>query len=331
MRLKKHFKAEDTSGAKLSVSTKGTDEFVNSAFGLSAHWGIYSLSNHGNEWIYYNDRLNFNDYKKRMTLFNPGRFNANEWGDLLLESNMKFLLITAKHHDGFCMWDTKQTDFKITNTAFGRDVLEELSVALAQRNLKLHFYYSLVDWTHPSYRTDWNDYIRFYQNQLRELCNEYGEIGGIIFDGYWPQQELEGDEIEWFQARGKWDLAGTYDLIHTLQPNAVISNNTHILPLNGEDYQVWELDLPGENTTGFNCESIGDKPLACWWNVNAGWSYQPWNHNLKSAQELYDVYKSARKRGSVFFLNVGPRPYGDIHPDEQAVLRQIGMMIRRNL
>ncbi len=186
-------------------------------------------------------------------------------------------------YDGFCLWDSALTDFKITNTPFRRDVLAELSAALHERGLGLHFYYSLLDWTHPAYRKDWDAYVAYYQGQLRELCSYYGEIGGILFDGYWPRQIWETEEeLEWFAPRGPWDLAGAYDLIHTLQPNAVITNNTHILPLKGEDYQVWELDLPGENTTGFNCTEVGDKPTACWWNLNAGWSYQPWNYRLKA-------------------------------------------------
>ena len=96
----------------------------------------------------------------------------------------------------------------------------------------------------------------------------------------------------------------------------------------GEDYQVWEVELPCENTTGFNPTEIGDKPTACWWNLNAGWSYQPWNHNLKSADEIIAAYQAARERNAVFFLNVGPRPFGDINPAEQHVLREIGTRLR---
>jgi alpha-L-fucosidase len=189
-----------------------------------------------------------------------------------------------------------------------------------------------VDWTHPAYRVDWPAYVSYYQNQLRELCTSFGPLGGIIFDGYWPRNPLDADGMqEYFAPRGAWELAGAYDLIHQLQPDAMVANNTHILPLQGEDYQVWELDLPGENKIGFNCTEIGDKPTACWWNLNAGWSYQPWNHNVKSAEEIFATYRAVRARDAVFFLNVGPRPFGDIHPEEQHVLRQIGQAIHRDL
>jgi alpha-L-fucosidase len=328
MKIKEQYTAEDTTQAKHQATPEGVLKFQRAGYGLSVHWGLYSLSTQGTEWTYYRDQIPYDKYVRRMDRFSPTRFNADEWADLMLESGLKFLIITSKHHDGFCLWDTALKDFKVTRTPFGRDILAELANALHERGLGLHFYYSLVDWTYPAYRNDWEAYVDYYQGQIRELCSNFGMIDGIIFDGYWPRQEFDpGRETEYFVPRGPWDLAGTYDLIHELQPQAVIANNTHIPPLPGEDYQVWELDLPGENTTGFNTTEMGDKPTACWWNLNAGWSYQPWHHALKNAREIFDVYRLARAKDAVFFLNVGPRPFGDIHPDEQRVLREIGSLL----
>lgn len=329
MKAKRPCKAEDTNRVRCEASPGGVRRFQKAAFGLSAHWGLYSLSRSGDEWIYFKDRIPLEVYRKRMAQFNPIRFNAAEWADLMVEAGMKFLLITSKHHDGFCLWDTKLTGFKVTHTPFRRDILAELAEALRARGIDLHFYYSLVDWTHPDYRRDWAAYVAYYQGQVRELCTGFGRIGGVLFDGYWPRQACEGEFRDYFAARGPWDLAGTYDLIHKLQPAAVITNNTHIPPLRGEDYQIWELDLPGENKIGFNCTEIGKKPTACWWNLNAGWSYQPWNHALKTPEEILRTYREVRARGAVFLLNVGPRPWGDIHPEEQSALRRIGEMIRQ--
>jgi alpha-L-fucosidase len=324
------YHVEDTSSATREASAKGVSRFTQAGVGLSAHWGLYALSTESNEWIYFHNRIPLDVYKERMQRFNPTRFHAEEWADLMVEAKMQFLLITTKHHDGFCLWDTEHTDFKITNTTFKRDVLAELAEALRQRNISLHFYYSLVDWTHPAYRRDWPSYVSYYQNQIRELCTRFGPIGGFLFDGYWPRSKNETADLQlYFDARGPWDLAGTYDLIHELQPDAVITNNTHVPPLRGEDYQIWELDLPGQNKAGFNCTEVGNKPTACWWNLNTGWSYQPWNHNVQSAEEILATYRAVRSSGSVFLLNVGPRPFGDIHPEEQAVLRQFGQAIRR--
>jgi len=321
------YTVEDTSRCKLQASPEGVKAFVEDAFGLCAHWGLYSINGRG-EWVLWQERIPFEVYRRRLEEFNPTRFNAEEWADLVLESGQRFLVITSKHHDGFCLWDTALTDWKVTNTPFGRDALAELAPALRDRGLKLHFYYSLLDWTHPTYRADWPAYVAYYQGQVRELCTNFGEIGGIIFDGYWPRHKCEGEEAEWFAPRGEWDLGGTYDLIHTLQPHAVVSNNTHVLPLPGEDCQVWELDLPGENTAGFNTTEIGDRAKAVWWNVNVGWAYAPRTHAVKSADTLLDTLGRVKQAGAVFFLNVGPRPFGDIHPEEQRVLREIGQRRR---
>jgi len=331
MKLKEQYTVENTSSVQLQATERGVHRWQMAGYGLSVHWGLYSLSTKGNEWIYYNDQILYDEYRQRMLRFNPTRFNAEEWADLMVEAGQKFLIITSKHHDGFCLWDTPLTDFKVMNTPFGRDILAELAKALHHRKMGLHFYYSLVDWTHPAYRNDWPTYVDYYQAQIRDLCTNFGEIGGFIFDGYWPRQEFEsGTEADYFSPRGIWDLTRTYDLIHELQPDAVIANNTHVPPLPGEDYQVWELDLPGENKIGFNTTEVGDKPTACWWNLNAGWSYQPWNHTLKSSGEIMNVYHRVRKKEAVFFLNVGPRPFGDIHPDEQRTLREIGALIRED-
>ena len=327
MFTKTDYLVEDTSSARLASSDEGMQQFVEAGFGLSVHWGLYSLVK-GTEWAYYQERIPYDDYRALMGRFDPTRYNADEWADLMLEIGQKFVIITSKHHDGFCMWDTALTDFRVTNAAFGRDVLAELADALHARGLALHFYYSLLDWTHPAYCNDWDGYVGYYQGQIRELCTQFGEIGGFVFDGYWPRQGFEGEETDWFEPRGAWDLAGTYDLIHELQPDAVVANNSHVLPCPGEDYQVWELDMPGENTIGFNTTDTGDRPTASWWNVNSGWSYQPWRHAVKPVSTLLGTYRAVRERGAVCILNVGPRSFGDIHPQEAQVLRELGQMIK---
>jgi len=323
------YTVEDTSAATLRATPEGVAAFVNARFGLSVHWGLYALNGRG-EWVYFVERIPFAVYRQRLAQFNPTRFDAEEWADLMLEAGQKFLVITSKHHDGFCLWDTPSTDWKITNTPFRRDALGELAAALRDRGIALHFYYSILDWTHPAYRRDWPAYVAYYQGHVRELCTRFGKIGGILFDGYWPRTIFNGpDEAEYFPPRGPWDLAGTYDLIHSLQPGAVVVNNTHVLPLRGEDYQVWELDMPGENTVGFNTTEVGDTPKAVWWNLNSGWAYAPRNHAVKDPAEIVAKLREAHRRGAVFALNVGPRPWGDIHPDEQLALRRIGQLLRR--
>jgi len=319
----------EPSAAKLQASEEGVRAFKEAAFGLSVHYGLYSLNGRG-EWVYYLERIPLATYKHRLEAFDPKRFNAEEWADLMLEADQKALLVTSKHHDGFCLWDSDLTEWNVTRTPFKRDLIAELATALHDRGLGLHFYYSLVDWTHPAYREDWPAYVAYYQGQLRELLTRYGTIDGVLFDGYWPRTVFEGDaEQTYFPPRGAWDLGGTYDLIHTLQPGAMIVNNTHVTPLAGEDYQIWELDMPGENTIGFNGTELGDKPIAVWWNLNAGWGYAPRTHQVKRPETLLETMRKAREKATDFFwLNVGPRPWGDIHPEEQQALRRIGQLRR---
>ncbi|MHB1356146.1 MAG: alpha-L-fucosidase, partial [Anaerolineae bacterium] len=283
MANKEHFTVEQV-GEAGQASPEGVQAFVQAKYGLTAHWGLYSLNGRG-EWVYFAERIPFETYHQRMQAFNPYRFDAEEWADLMVEAGVKFFALTSKHHDGFCLWDSALTDFKVTNSAFKRDIIGELAPKLRERGIALHYYYSLVDWTHPAYRTDWAAYVAYYQQQLRELLTNYGEIGGVVFDGYWPRSEIT-EGAEYFTAGGPWDLTGTYKLIHELQPNAVVANNTHVLPLSGEDYQVWELDLPGENTIGFNTSETGNLPYAAWWNLNRGWAYAPRTHAVKSADEI---------------------------------------------
>ncbi len=320
------YTVEDTSSVRLKATPEGIAAFVDARFGLTAHWGLYALIAKG-EWALHHKRIPHDEYKALADRFNPTRFDADEWADLLLESGQKFFLITTKHNDGFCLWDTKLTSFKVTNTPLKRDSLAELSAALSVRGLGLHYYYSLLDWTHPAYRNDWPAYVEYYQGQIRELMTDYGPIGGIVFDGYWPRFTF-GEDNAHFAAGGPLDLAGTYDLIHELQPGAVISNNHHVLPLKGEDYQVFELDMPGENTAGIKTTQVGDRANAAWWNLNSGWSYTPPAHRVKSAADMLARLREANKKNATFFLNVGPRPWGDIHPEEARVLREMGPMAR---
>lgn len=329
MKIVSEYTAEDTSRCQLQVSSHGLQKFINDRYCLSLHWGLNSLYPQG-DWLLHHAKIPTEEYKKRVLRFNPCRFNAEEWADLMLESGMKSMMITSKHHDGFCLWDTQLTDFKVTRSPFKRDIISELSKALKERGLGFHFYYSLLDWIHPAYRNDWPAYVAYYQGQLRELLTNYGEIAGVIFDGYWPRQVFDPEE-GYFAAGGKWDLAGTYDLIHKLQPNAVITNNTHVAILKGEDYQIWEQDLPGENKTGWNTTEVTDKPKAVWWTLNGSyWFYSPNANQFKKPEEIQQSLMKTNQMGGVFFLNVGPRPYGDIHPEEQLVLREIGRLLKNS-
>lgn len=295
-------------------------------FGLSAHWGLYALLGRG-EWVMHTDRIPLEEYERLQDRFNPTGFDADAWVDIIADAGARAFMITTKHHDGFCLYDSAVTDYKVTNTPFGRDPIAELAVACRRRGIALHFYYSLLDWHQPDYRRNWPAYVAYYQAQVRELCTNYGEVGGILFDGYWPRF-AHTPETEHFRPGGAWDLAGTYDVIHALQPDAMVVNNHHVLPLAGEDYQIWELDLPGEDTVGFNTPEISLQPLATWFNVNRGWSYVTGDQAVKSAEDLIRYVVASAERNATCWLNIGPRPDGTIVSEEAAQLAQLGTWLR---
>ncbi|MBI4553349.1 MAG: alpha-L-fucosidase [Candidatus Latescibacteria bacterium] len=317
---------EDMSRVRLRAAPDAVRRFQEMRFGLFVHWGVYALIGHG-EWVMHTEQIPIPEYEKLPPQFNPVNFNADAWADLMVESGQRYIVITSKHHDGFCMFDSALTAYKVTNTPFGRDPVAALAAACRQRGLVLGFYYSLLDWHHPAYRAGWPAYVAYYQGQVRELCTQYGEIGMIWFDGYWPAHEPPAPH---FLEGGAWDLAGTYDLIHTLQPQALIGNNHHVTPLPGEDFQMFEQDLPGENTAGFNAPSIGDRVLESCLTINKNWGYNPNDHEHKSVPDLIRFLSQCVERDSNLLLNVGPTPLGEIQPEHVERLRGLGAWLKEH-
>ena len=174
------------------VSEKGLQRFYDDRFGMFIHWGLYSIIAHG-EWVMHRESIPVAEYEKLVTRFNPVNFNAEEWVTIAADAGQKYMVITSRHHDGFSMYNTSLSEYKVTNTPFRRDPLDELANAVARRSdMRLGFYSSLLDWHHPAYRfreesgLAWSDYIAFLHGQVRELCTNFGSIACIWFDGDWP-------------------------------------------------------------------------------------------------------------------------------------------------
>ncbi|MCL5997414.1 MAG: alpha-L-fucosidase, partial [Chloroflexi bacterium] len=248
----------------------------------------------------------------------------------------KYMVITSRHHDGFSMYDTALSDYKVTRTPFKRDPLRELADAGARRHdVKLGFYSSLLDWHHPAYRfrqesgLAWSDYIAFLHGQVRELCTQFGEIACIWFDGDWPHAALNEDTA-YFASGGSFEYEQLYDMIHTLQPDAVVVNNRHAEPIPGEDIQGFEQDLPGQNTAGFNAEKIYDLPLETCMTINDHWGVHAGDENHKSTRHLIHTLVRSASAGSNFLLNVGPTALGEILPEHARRLREMGAWLRLN-
>ena len=238
--------------------------FQDARFGLFIHWGVYSVLGDG-EWVMNTRKLRVAEYERLPPQFNPSGFNAAEWVALAKAAGMKYITITSKHHDGFAMFDSKVSDWDIVErTPYKRDVLKQLAEECRKQGIKLFFYYSQLDWHHPDYfprgRTgrdadrpehgDFDKYLDYMNAQLTELLTNYGPVAGIWFDGWWDRKDAD------------WRLDRTYGLIHRLQPAALIGNNHHHAPFPGEDFQMFEKDLPGQNATGFSGDSVvGQLPL----------------------------------------------------------------------
>jgi len=319
------------SDAVLTAASKGIEDFKDSCFSCTIHWGLYSLLSKG-EWAMFTERMEFKDYESTMERFNPINFNADEWARTMCDAGIRQLFITSKHHDGFSMYDTKLSQYKITNTNFKRDPIAELALACHKYGISFHLYYSLMDWHHPAFLLDWSKYVEYYHGQIRELCTNYGEIGGILLDGFWPELPCCINDMEYshFNPRGDYEFGKLYDMIHMLQPNAVITNNAHIPPLSGEDYQIFELDNPGENTAGFNTTYVSELPLASWYPMNNSWSYNKSDKNFKSSGYLIRKLLKFTGMGVNLFLNASPNELGEIVPEEKQLFHELGKWIKVN-
>jgi alpha-L-fucosidase len=317
------------------ASAQGLKWFQGQRFGMFIHWGLYSiLGKH--EWIMHVEQIPGPEYEKLAQQFNPTKFNAAEWVSIAADAGQKYMVITSRHHDGFSMYDTALSDYKVTNTPFKRDPIQELAnVCIRRGDVKLGFYSSVLDWHHPAYRfrqergLAWSDYLEFLHGQVRELCTNFGDIACIWFDGDWPNHPFD-EKNDYFRPGGSFEYDKLYDLIHTLQPDAVVMNNRHDKPLPGEDVQGFEQDLPGMNTAGFNTTTISDLPLEVCMTLNDHWGFSGNDHNHKSARYLVHVLARSASVGANYLLNVGPTPEGVILPVHALRLRGVGAWLKLN-
>lgn len=292
-------------------------EFEDARFGVFIHWGIYSMFGQG-EW-YLNYGPTRDEYAKAARGFYPADFDAREWVKTFKDAGAKYICITTRHHDGFSMWHTAQSDYNIVDaTPFKRDILKELADECHRQGLRLHLYYSHIDWTRDDYpwgrtgrttgkdpsKTDWPAYYQFMNNQLTELLTNYGPIGAIWFDGYWDRDE---DPTPF-----DWQLDEQYAMIHRLQPGCLVANNHHVDPIEGEDMQIFERDIPGQNLYGYSEQSISHLPLETCQTMNGMWGYQIKDQNYKDSQTLIRYLVSTAAKGANLLLNVGPQPSGEL-------------------
>lgn len=311
-------------------------EFSDMKFGIFLHWGIYSMFAQG-EWYMHNANIDWREYEKAASAFYPANFDAEAWVKAIKDSGAKYITFTTRHHDSFSMWDTEQSDFNIVDaTPYKKDVLKMLADECQKQGVTLNLYYSHLDWRREDYpqgrtghgthrdasKADWPSYYKFMNDQLTELLTNYGKVGAIWFDGFWDHDE---DAVPF-----DWQLGPQYELIHRLQPSCLVGNNHHVEVHPGEDIQIFERDVPGQNTAGLSGQAISRLPLETCQTMNGMWGYKIIDQNYKSTEELIRLLVRTSGKGANLLLNIGPQPNGELPATALDRLKEIGEWLRAN-
>ena len=297
------------------VQPKAINNWQDKRFGMFIHWGPVSLTAHEIGWSR-GAQTPIEVYDNLYKQFNPTNFNADAWVKVAKDAGMKYIVLTTKHHDGFCLWDTKLTDFNIMNSPFKRDVVKELSAACKRAGIAFGTYYSTCDWHHPDFpltspggrvkreKSDLDSYNRYLLGQITELITNYG-----------PLITIWNDVPQMFQGRG----TNTINLIRKLQPDITVNNRTG----DGGDY-----DTPEQRIGKFQI----DRPWESCMTLSAhnAWAWGGTNDGVKPLSACLEMLIRGAGGGGNVLLNVGPRPDGVIDPAQANRLREMGAWLARN-
>ncbi len=335
----------------------GIEWFRNAKFGLFMHYGLYSQLGRG-EWVMLREKIPLTQYEQLRNSFRPDKFDANQIASLAVDAGMKYVNLTAKHHEGFCLFRTRQTTYNSADAPARRDLVHELAEACSKRNLGLFLYYSMgADWHHPwfldpsagweFYRpayavkpaqykwrkdSDFRHYIDYVHAQLRELLTQYGPLSGIWFDplmGYYARPDL-------------FPMDETYRLIRSLQPHCLVSFKQGAT--GNEDFAAPERQAAGIHSYDSilparraNAQAVAarawdknrSKPVEICDTMQPGvWGYnRSDDHKHRTAPEVLALYHQARARHANLLLNTGLLPDGSVFPQDQDTLRQVGRTI----
>jgi alpha-L-fucosidase len=329
-------RGETSSEIPQPVKTPGqSDWFVADRFGLFIHWGIYALPAR-HEWVKNRERISDADYQRYFDHFDPDLYDPVKWARAAKDAGMKYAVITSKHHDGFCLFDSKLTDYKATNTPAKRDLLEPWVKAFRAEGMKVGFYYSLIDWHHPEFPVDglhpqrddltyreankdrdMRKYVAYLHGQVREILTLYGKI-----DILWLDFSYSGRDWGWSKGKGKedWQSERLIQLVRELQPDILVNNRTEIEQdfHTPEQYQPrgW-LQLDGKPVIWEACQTL-----------NGSWGYDRDNLDWKSPSMLVRMLVDGVSKGGNLLLNVGPTGRGEFDPRALATLEQIGGWMR---
>ncbi|WP_141505449.1 alpha-L-fucosidase [Paenibacillus luteus] len=317
------------------MTTDRTAWFTHDRFGMYIHWGLYALGAR-HEWMRSREFLSNEQYNKYFKRFDPDLYDPELWAQLADEASMKYMVVTAKHHEGFSLWDTQLSDYKVTNTPAGRDLLRPMLDAFRARDIKAGLYYSLLDWHHPHYtvdvkhpqrydaafveqskQRDWQQYIDYMFGQTEELLSKYGKIDVLFLDFSIPPEQG-------FPGKGKeeWQSEKFVELVRRLQPQIMINDRLQVPGdiTTPEQYQPREwIKVNGEKVIWEACHTF-----------SGSWGYYRDEESWKSVDMLIKMLVDTVGKGGNLLLNVGPTGRGEI--DERAVdrLKGMGQWMRRH-
>lgn len=320
--------------------------YVEARFGMFLHWGLYSIPARG-EWMRSFEKLTDEEYERYFREFDPVDYDPKKWAKAAKEAGMRYMVLTAKHHDGFCLFDSRYTDFKATNTKCGRDLIKEFVEAVRAEGLKVGLYYSLLDWHHedyphfsdgahpmyhnPAYTDEgrvWERYVEYLHNQVKELCTNYGKIDILWFD--YSFGEYSGE---------KWEATKLINMVRELQPGVIIDNRLEVsgaglgslasgkpLPYHG-DFVSPEQIIPQEGIRDVN----GDPLIweACF-TMNDSWGYNLRDKYFKPAPMFIKKLVECVSKGGNMLLNVGPDAKGNFPEESAAILKEVGKWMEKN-
>jgi alpha-L-fucosidase len=311
---------------KLAIPSEKVDRmqwWSEARFGMFIHWGLYALPAR-HEWVMSKEQISKKDYENYVEYFNPDLYNPREWAKLAKNAGMKYVVFTAKHHDGFSMYDSKYSDFKVTNSPIGRDLLKELIDAFRAEDIRIGLYYSLIDWHHPDFlvnehihpernkqeeiandeNRDKNKFQRFLMNQITELLTNYGQIDVLFADFSYPHKK---------NGKGKsyWNSEALYKQIRKLQPNIVLNDRLDLEEEGGWDYKSPEQFMP-KNWVTYQGEKV---PWETCQTFSGSWGYHRDQYTWKSIRQTIVMLIETVSKGGNLLLNVGPTARGVIQDE----------------
>lgn len=313
--------------------------WTNDRFGMFIHWGTYALAGR-HEWVKKNERIPDEEYQKYFDNFNPDLYNPTEWAKMAKAAGMKYAVITTKHHEGFTLFDSKFTDYKVTNTPYGKDALKEWVDAFRAEGLKIGFYYSLIDWHHPEYTIDrvhpqspktdkeydelnkdrdMKVYRKYLKNQVTEILTNYGKIDILWLDYSFPGKHGKG--------RDDWNSVELMKLVRKLQPGIIVNDRADLKEYKGgwdfttpEQYKVVEWPTyEGKRIPWETCQTF-----------SGSWGYYRDELTWKNNKQLLVLLIESVSKGGNLLLNVGPTGRGTIDDRAQSALGKMGDWMKVN-